>query len=152
MDTKKVFEETGRLGNEIHRLGKQLEKVNMQCLEMMEICPHEIVFKYSDNYPRMLIIDGTYFCPACGKSIRCIKPEQLQESSFKDSRVIPLTNLSLFGTSEVHHSIRNEVYQNMELYYNPELNIEELSCRMEKLLKDKEQRYEISAKTLRKRK
>ena len=40
----------------------------------------------------------------------------------------------------------------MELYYNPEIDIEKLSNRMEELLKDKEQRYEISAKTLRKRK
>ncbi len=152
MDTKKVFEETGKLGNEIHRLGKQLEKVNKQCFEMMELCPHEIVFKYTDNHPRMLLIDGTYFCPACGKTIKCIHPEQIKDSSFKDSRVIPLTNLSLFGTSEVHHTIRNEVYQNMELYYNPEIDIEKLSNRMEELLKDKEQRYEISTKTLRKRK
>ena len=40
----------------------------------------------------------------------------------------------------------------MELYYNPEIDIEKLSNRMEELLKDKEQRYEISTKTLRKRK
>lgn len=152
MDTKKVFEETGKLGNEINRIRKQLEKVNNQCLEMMEICPHEIVFKYVDNYPRMLMIDGTYFCPACGKTIKCIHPEQIKESSFKDSRVIPLTNLSLFGASEIHHIIRNEVYQNMELYYNSASVVEELSDRMEELLKDKEQRYENSAKTLRKRK
>lgn len=152
MDTKKVFEETGKLGNEINRLRKQLEKVNKQCLEMMEICPHEIVFKYVDNYPRMLMIDGTYFCPACGKTIKCVHPEQIKDSSFKDSRVIPLTNLSLYGTSEVYHTIRNEVYQNMELYYNLEIDIEELSNRMEELLKDKEQRYQNSAKTLRKRK
>lgn len=150
MDTKKVFEETGRLGNEIHRLGKQLEKVNMQCLEMMEMCSHEIVFKYTDNHPRMLMLDGTYFCPACGKSIKCIRQEQLQESSFKDSRIIPLTNLSLFGTSDVHHTIRNEVYENMDLYYNSETDINELSSRMEELLKDKEQRYESPAKALRK--
>ena len=50
MDTKKVFEGTGKLGNEINRLRKQLEKVNKQCLEMMEICPHEIVFKYTSPY------------------------------------------------------------------------------------------------------
>ena len=150
MDTKRVFEETGRLGNEIGRLHKQLDNINMKILGLMEECPHEIVFKYMDNHPRMLMIDGTYFCPACGKSIKCIKKEQLQESSFKDSRVIPLTNLSLFGTSEVHHTIRNEVYENMDLYYDSEADIDELSSRMEELLKDKEQRYESPAKALRK--
>ena len=86
METKRVFEETGKLGSEIHRLGKQLERVNKQCLEMMELCHHEIVFKYAYNHPRMLMIDGTYFCPACGKTVKCIQKEQLKESSFKDSR------------------------------------------------------------------
>lgn len=152
MDTKKVFEETGRLGNEIHRLGKQLEKINKQCYEMMELCPHDIVFKYSDNYSRMLMIDGTYYCPACGKTIECMQKAQLQESVFNDSRVIPLTNLSLFGTSEIHYIIRNEVYKKMELYYNPKMEIVELSDRMEELLKDKEQKYDNYTKTLRKRK
>jgi len=118
MDTRKVIEETGKLGNEIYRLRKQLEKVNKQCLEMMEICPHEIVFKYNDNHPRMLMIDRTYFCPECGKSIKCIKSDQLKETPFKESQIIPLTNLSLFGTSDVYHAIRNEVYENMDLYYD----------------------------------
>lgn len=152
METKKVFEETGKLGNEINMIKKQLEKVNKQCFEMMELCPHEIVFKYTDNYPKMLMTDGTYFCPACGKSIKCRSAEDIKDSAFKNSRVIPLNNLSLFGTSEVYHAIRNEVYQNMKLYYNLDIPIEKLSSRMEELLKNKEQRYENPVKMLRKRK
>ena len=151
MKTKNVFEETGKLGNEISRLHKQLDNVNMKILGLMGECPHEIVFKYNDNHPRMLMIDGTYFCPACGKSIRCVKPEQLQESSFKDSRVIPLTNLSLIGTSSLHYTIRNEVYQNMDTYYNANIATEELSSMMEEQVKDQEQRYESPAKSLRRK-
>ena len=150
MDTKKVFEETGKLGNEINRLRKQLEKVNKQCLEMMDICPHEIVFKYNDNHPRMLMIDGTYFCPACGKSIRCVKPKELLKTPFKESRIISLSNLSLFGTSDVYHTIRNEVYENIDLYYDSKSTSEELSSKMEDLLKDREQRYEAPVKVLKK--
>ena len=151
MDTKKVFEETGKLGNEIGRLHKQLDNVNMKILGLMEECPHEIVFKYTDNHPRMLLIDGTYFCPACGKSIKCIKADQLQESSFKSSRVIPLTNLSLIGTSSLYHAIRNEVYQNIDIYYNLNTATEELSSMMEEQVKDQEQRYESPIKTLRRK-
>ena len=152
METKKVFEETGKLGYEIHKLGKQLEKVNIQCFKMMELCPHEIVFKYTDKQSKMLSIDGKYFCPACGYTIKCIQKEQIKKSEFKDSRIIPLTNLSLLGTSEDYHSIRNEVYQNMELYYNPEIDIETLSNKMEEILKNKEMRYKKLTKTLNKRK
>ena len=87
----------------------------------MAICPHEIVFKYTDDHPRKTATDGSYFCPACGKTIRCYHKEQLSETPFNNSRIIPLTDLSLFGTSEVHHIIRNEVYNNMELYYNKDI-------------------------------
>ncbi len=152
MNTKKVFEETGKLGNEINRLSKQVENINKKFLELMEICPHEIVFKYMDNFPKMLMVDGNYFCPACGKTITLIKKNQFQQSEFKDSRVIPLTNLSLLGTNEVFHTIRNEVYSNMELYYNPEIDTDKLSDKMEELLKDKEKRYENSIRKIRKRK
>ena len=150
METRKIFEETGKIGNEIGRLREKIEDLNIKYLEMTELCPHEIVFKYNDNHPRKMMIDGTYFCPACGKSIRCFGIDQIYDTPFKDSRIIFLSNLSLLGTPEVHRIMRNEVYQNMELYYNHELDIEELSSRMEEILKDIEQRYESHATTLRK--
>lgn len=152
MDTKSVFEKKDELGRKITILKEQLAMVNKKCLEVMEKCPHEIVFMYNDNYPKMLMTDGSYFCPACGKTIKCKHKEQIKDSSFRKSRIIPLSNLSLFGTSEVCDIIRNEVYQNMELYYNSDSIIDELSSKMEELLKDKEQRYEGVVKKLRKRK
>ena len=148
METKKVFEETGKLGNEIGRLHKQLDNVNMKILELMEECPHEIVFKYTDNHPRKEIIDGSYYCPACGKYAHFIVAGQ--ELPFKTSIIIPLTNLSLVASSDLYRTIRNEVYMNMDFYYNSETPIEELTSRMESLLEDKQTKYESPVKTLRK--
>ena len=142
METEKVFEETIKLGNEIRNLGIMLEQTNRKCYKMMELCPHEIVFKYNDNHPRKMVCDGNYFCPACGKSIRLVSKTQIGLSSFKDSRIIPLTNLSLVGTSELLYTIRNEVYQNMDLYYNDEVSTEDLEGRMEDILKDQEVLYD----------
>jgi len=142
MNSKEIFEETGRIGNEISKLHKQLDKLNFKCLELMDSCPHEIVFKYKDNYPRKMLSDGNYFCPSCGKTIKCFSQDQLKQTVFEKSRVIPLTNLSLFGTPEVYHEIRNEVYDNYELYYDSKSNIKELSLRMEEILKDKQNIYE----------
>ena len=151
METKTIFEEAKKLDNEINNLKKQLEKNNNKYLEMMELCPHEIVFKYNDNYPKKLIIDGSYFCPACGKTVKCIQEDEIQNTVFKDSRIIPLPNLSLFGTINLYHTIRSEVYQNLNLYYHSDLSNEELSSRMEELLKSQEMKYEKSNKILRKR-
>ena len=141
MNTKEAFEITGHLGNKIKKLKEQLEEVNKECLDTMELCPHEIIFKYRDNYPRRLYIDGTYFCPACGKSIKCLHENQILETQFNDSRIIPLTNLSLIGTNETYRAIREEVYDNIDYYYDRNIPIEELSSKMELVLEDKQDRY-----------
>lgn len=138
METNKVFEETSKLENEIKKLEKELEKVNNQLLVNMELCPHEIVFKYTDNCPRKLVIDGTYYCPACGKTIKCFMQDQIMYSAFKNSRIIPLPNLSLIGTSKNHDTLRKEIYSNMDIYYNSDYSVKELSSKMEEKLKDQE--------------
>ena len=146
MDTKKVFDETGKLGNEIGRLHKQLDRVNMKILGLMEECSHEIVFKYSDDHPRKVGLVESYYCPACGKYAHFIVAGQ--EQPFKTSRIIPLTNLSLVASSDLYHTIRNEVYMNMDFYCNPETPIEDLISRMESLLEDKQTKYESPVLTL----
>ena len=150
METRKIFEETGKIGNEIGRLREKIEDLNIKYLEVTELCPHEIVFKYNDNHPRKMMIDGTYFCPACGKTIRCFGIDQIYDTPFKDSRIILLSNLSLLGTPEVHRIMRNEVYDNMDTYYDPIVSIQELSLKMEDVLKENQYEYESSAKVFKK--
>lgn len=152
METRKIFEETGKIGNEIGRLREKIEDLNTKYLEMTELCPHEIVFKYNDNHPRKMMIDGTYFCPACGKVIKCFGIDQIYDTQFKDSRIIPLSNLSLLGTPEVHRMMRNEVYENMDTYYDSIFSVQELSSKMEDILKDKQYEYENPEKVFKKTK
>lgn len=150
METRKIFEETGKIGNEIGRLREKIENLNTKYLEMTELCPHEIVFKYNDNHSRKMMIDGTYFCPACGKAIKCFGIDQIYDTQFKDSRIIPLTKLSLLGTPEVYRIMRNEVYDNMDTYYDSIVSVQELSSKMEDILKDKQYEYENPKKVLKK--
>ena len=96
------------------------------------------------------MIDGTYFCPACGKAIKCFGMNQIYDTPFKDSRIIPLPNLSLLGTPEVHRMMRNEVYDNMDTYYDPIVSIQELSLKMEDVLKENQYEYESPAKVFKK--
>ncbi len=153
MDTKKIFDETSRIGSEAAIERRKLEHLNKEWLRLISICPHEIVFKYMDNHPYKALIDGSYFCPACGKILDHLTVKQFNESDFHNSRVIPLTDLSLLGTKEVFQSIRKEVFDNMELYYNPENSIEELSLKMEDVLRDQQyDYYQDVALSLRRRK
>ena len=150
MRTTKVFEETNELGEEIVKVNELLANLYLKHEIIKELCDHEIVFKYLDNHPRKKKVDGNYFCPACGKTIRCFGDEEINETNFSNSRIIPLNNLSLLGTKEVYQAIRNEVYNNIDLYYNPHVTIQELSFRMENLLKNYQVFYEIPDKVLKK--
>ena len=143
MKTKKVFEETARLGNEIINERQKLERLNLERLEMMNKCTHELVFKYFDNRSKRSTIDGNYFCPACGKIIVCNESEQILDSDFKESRIIPLMDISMVGTKEEFSLIRSEVYYNMDYYYNPSLDWKEIASKMESIIA--EQQHEIKS-------
>jgi len=146
MDTKNVFEEKKLLGDEISLLRQRVDIINSKIQGLMEKCPHEIVFKYIDNNPRKAVIDGSYYCPACGKHVPFVIYGQ--DIPFKSSRIIPLTNLSLIGSRDLFHTIRNEVYVNMDFYYNPDTPIEDLASRMSSMLEDEQTKYENPILTL----
>lgn len=139
METKEIFEETGKLGNEIARLHRELDIINLKCLKMMEICSHEIVFNFHDNQPRKKAADGYYFCPACGKLI--IPSKSIKDTDFINSKIIPLDNLTLLCNKETLQTIRINTYLNMDLYYDPNTDIKELSETMEELLENNEYDY-----------
>ena len=138
MNTEEIFTETGRLGNKIKEHHRALDLINERCFKLMDICPHELVFKYNDKKPRKMIMDGYYFCPACGRTIQLINKEDIKISPYKNSRIINLSNLSLTGIKETYSKIRHEVYYNMDFYYNNETTDYEIQDKMEKVLKDKE--------------
>ena len=140
MKTNEVFKETVEMEEELIELKKRLKEIDERSVVMMALCPHELVFKHNIKHPGMIIRDADYYCPACGKTIRCIDGG-LPNTRFNNSRVISLLNLSLLGTKELYQTIKNEVYQNMGLYYNQNISDEFLSCKMEEILKDQECEY-----------
>lgn len=160
MTTKEIFEKTN--GNDIEQMFKDsmtalvnddMEKATQiqQILMITTKCPHEILFKYTDNNFQNKDVVDIYFCPACEKTftIEHCRANELRWM-LEYSRVIPLTNLSLLGTPEVHRMIRNEVYENLDYYYNADIPIEELSSKMEEKLVKLQTQYEEPTKKLKK--
>lgn len=152
MNTKEIYKQTILLETEKEKLEELLDKLDNKKIEMMKLCSHDLVFKYKDNYPRMMCIDGYYFCPACEKIIKSFNKDKMKETQFKNSKIIPLTNLSLFGSKEVHNEIKNEVFNNYDYYYDDKKSIEEISSKMESVLEGKQIKYESPEKTLKKMK
>ena len=54
MNSKEAFHKTGRLAEKIKENGRQLQRLKSELEEVMDKCPHEIVFKYIDNHPRKM--------------------------------------------------------------------------------------------------
>ena len=142
MNTKDIFDKMTILDKESKRIQELKNNLDKKYQELINNCSHDIVFKYTDDYPRKMKFDGTYLCPACGKTIKCINKDQLKKTSFKDSRVVPLINLSLICSKEIYKTIREEVQDNMDLYYDYIIPTEELSSKMENKLIEKENNYE----------
>lgn len=138
MLTKDIFEKSFRLDNEMEKAQEKIGEIDLERLKVMSLCPHEIVVKYSNNKHKKIFIDECYFCPACGKYLRCFSKNQIKESPFKNSRVIYLNSISLLEIEKIFHIIRNEMYSNIDFYYNPNIDIQELSKTMEELLNNHE--------------
>ena len=136
MNIKNYFDETTKVENELIEANKKLEQISSTYHDLRGICTHRIIFKYKTNFPRENQIDGDYYCPACRLVIECARPEHLTQTKFRESRVIPLLNLSLRNGRNVQDAIREEVYNNLELYYNPDVPIDELSTKMEGILQE----------------
>lgn len=150
MNLRQYYEETAKQESELIETRKRLEEQITAYNELRGICTHSIIFKFKDNYPTDRPIDGNYFCPACRLVIECASKEQLKNTKYRESRVIPLLNLSLRNGRVVHDAIREEVFQNLDLYYNPEASIEELSVKMEAAIAEQHFDYLNQNKVLRK--
>lgn len=150
MNLKQYFDETTKAENELIETRQKLEQQITAYHDMRGICTHNIIFKYKDNYPREEKPDINHYCPACRLVITCKDPKQIAQTKFRASRVIPLLNLSLRNGRNVHDAIRNEVYDNLDFYYNPEVPVEELSKKMEDAVADQHFDYLNPNKVLKK--
>lgn len=152
MDIIKYFDETIRLDKELTEARQKYERLIDEYHDVRKVCTHDIVFKFVDNQPRKTNLDGYYFCPACSLVIECTQKEQLLKTKYKNSRIIELPNLFLRNGKIVHHAIRQEVYDNIDLYYNTNISKEALSEKMESVLEPHHFDYLNPNKVLKKEK
>ena len=145
MKTIQVFEQSRDIEKEKIKLKEKINKLNFELLKLENECPHEIVFKYNDNHPRKMVIDGKYYCPACGKNIEFVSNNQYLNSCFKNSKIISLTDLSLVGDTKTLLKIKEEVLNNLDFYYKCK-DMYELRNRMEHKLKDYQYDYNKKSK------
>ena len=145
METIQIINQRKQIEEEKIRLEKKLKNLNEQLDKLSNECSHDIVFKYIDNEPRKMSIDGIYYCPACGKKEELIFKNQYLSSCFKNSKIISLTDLSLVGDKDTLMKIRDEVLDNLDYYYKNN-NLYDLRNTMEGKLKDYQYKKEKKSK------
>ena len=150
MDNKEIYDSLINLEEEIDNCNEDLKELYQKRKELMNSCNHDIVFKYRDNRPRKLRIDGNYYCPICGKIIELFNKDDIKKSIFKESRVIPLPHFSLNSNNETLSTIRENVINNMDFYYNSQNTTKDLSDKMELALEKYKYDYKPYIKELKK--
>ena len=82
-------------------LSSELNLVTKRLFHLQEKCPHTIVFKFNDHLPHDLNIDLCY-CPACGRKDNIYDGYEIDETSFKNSKVIDLTDLHIREYTDIY--------------------------------------------------
>ena len=141
MNTKQIFDGSEFLEIEKREYTERLDEIERKKQVIQYNCTHDIVFKYKDNNPRRILSDDNYYCPACDKNIICKIHDSFPQTVFRNSRVIPITNLSILGDRVTLKAIKKEAYSKMDYYYDKDIPIEELSSSMEKVIKSEEYDY-----------
>lgn len=149
MDTKKVIEINDNIRKVRDKEIEYLKSISEYMQEIMLECPHELVVKIHNNHPRKMLIDGSYYCPACDMMLFNFSSyRKLAETQFKDSKVLDLVELSLLCDKDTLDTIKAEVLKNYDAYLNgcdlddlkellktKEYNYDKMSQRMTRVLK-----------------
>ena len=135
MNTEQIIIESNNIENELMELNNRIKKLNTKSENLQKECPHEIVFKYKDNHPRKINMEGIYICPACGKKFEYAFKNQYLTDCFRNSLIIPLMDVLLIDDASVLKKIREDVLKNTNFYYNCK-DINSLRIKMEDALKD----------------
>lgn len=141
MDIKKVIEINSNIRKARDKEIERLKTISEYMQDIMRECPHNVVVKIRNNHPRMIHVDGTYYCPACDMMLFNLPSyKKLADTPFKDSKVLNLAELSLLCDKDTLDTIKTEIVTNYDEYLN-----DQNSDNLKELLKSMEYDYDRSS-------
>lgn len=102
-------------------LEKKLENIIKNTNDLQNECSHNIVLELDDQKPHKVGKITTCFCPACGKSEDIYRGHKIENSSFKNSKLIDLTKISIYEFINNSLTIIEHIFNNYEKYYNKDI-------------------------------
>ena len=117
--------------NEINKerkeLKKQLQATENNLANLQTECSHKIVLAFDDYMPHKIGRIIECFCPACGKREDIYPSHEIEKSSFKNSKLIDLTKLSISTFNEYFFNIMEHIFSNYEICYNDDISENEIA-------------------------
>lgn len=147
MDTKTVIRANQNIRAARQKQLALLQKINDYAKEIMSACPHEIVVQMRDNHPRKMLIDGSFYCPACDRilvdtTISSIGVVKL----FGHSKLLQLTELSLINNDKTLDMIKKEIIEHYDEYLSGQKTKKDLV----ELLRSEEYTFDRATNQMRK--
>ncbi len=106
-------------------LNEQINKLNNNLINLQKQCSHKLVLVFDNTVSPTIGKISQYFCPACGKTEYIHVNVGLNNSSFKDSKIINLSSLSKNCFNEHFYPILNYIFNNYDYFYLSDLSEEE---------------------------
>ncbi|MBQ8892399.1 MAG: hypothetical protein IJ068_06030 [Bacilli bacterium] len=141
---KEIFEIKNQLKTLEKHLNDELIELKQRRLNLQNMCNHSLVLKFTDKKPHKVGPIYTCACPICDKTIKLYGDKKIEESEFKNSRLIDLTNFNIGGSLK-YDSIVNFIMENYDDFYKSDLNINLLSDSIHKFIEEKEYIYDIES-------
>ena len=132
-NSKSVIVKRRKMDLSYNKVEEAKKKLDKHARELQSQCNHDIVLKIPDHKPHKIGEMYTFCCPACYRRERIHALNRFEQSPFRSSKIIDLSNLRMLDvyTFQIMMGI---IHQNYEYYYHSDATSNELALALNKSL------------------
>ncbi|MBR4262500.1 MAG: hypothetical protein IKQ35_03970 [Bacilli bacterium] len=137
-DAELDYEVRTDLLQEKRKLVKRIGEIDYRLKTLQEHCNHEIVFMFGDSTPHKIGEVNCCFCPTCNKIEIIHQANGINNTSFRDSRVIDMHEVDYF--EKPFSIVSEELFTNYDGYLRK--SDDEVKKRMIEVIRGRQKRVE----------
>ena len=122
-----IYKKIQTINSDKKRLELLLSTMNDKISDLKEVCSHDLVLRFMIYKTHPIEQSCDCYCPACGKKEIIYNEYGMDNSSFKDSKIVDLKELSYNDYHDYFDDIIEFVFNNYEFCYSSDSNEDEIS-------------------------
>ena len=143
MKQNEIYMKKSKLVIEKIKLYDQLKRNANNLDNLQKRCSHDIILKFDDHRLHKIGQIYQYYCPACGKWENIHQFHELDETHFKNSMIIDLSEYPEYILYDYIPTICNNIFVNYDYYYDKEIVEEEKADAIIKFINEEKQKTYI---------